>query len=341
MTKDFVFLGNKRIAFVSLASGNAYYYLSDHLGSTAVIGSGDGKTIQWEADYFPFGSERQVFTSSVNNSYQFTGYEYDSDTQYNYAVARFDAGRWGKFLSPDPYLGSMDIGNPQSMNRYSYVMNMPTELIDATGLDKVKTSAVHDDESCTLNGMMASCDLVKSLVNSGVAATCPNNDCGMLFSGSQNGWVSPLRTGSDGQWQQFYIPGFNYTRDNGFTFGLATGIWINYNSSLLIYLQPVTPTVGPILTTVGPAPTLPSLDKVTNSHSYRGYLACMVPDAIDNGKATAVSIGLAVTAMGQGLSTGNMRKAVTGLVLFGSLTLGPAIKTHNKCTDVVSGVNRF
>jgi YD repeat-containing protein len=49
LTKDFVFIGDKRIAFVSLASGNPYYYLSDHLGSTAVIASGDGKTIQWES----------------------------------------------------------------------------------------------------------------------------------------------------------------------------------------------------------------------------------------------------------------------------------------------------
>lgn len=55
LTKDFVFMGDRRIAFVSLASGNSYYYLPDRLGSTAVIASGDGKTIQWDADYFPFG----------------------------------------------------------------------------------------------------------------------------------------------------------------------------------------------------------------------------------------------------------------------------------------------
>jgi RHS repeat-associated protein len=147
MTKDFVFLGGKRIAFVSLASCNAYYYLSDHLGSTAVIGSGDGKTIQWEADYFPFCSERQVFTALVNNSYQFTGYEYDSDTQYNYAVARFDAGRWGRFLSPDPYLGSVDVSNPQSLNRYAYVLNNPLNLIDPLGLACVVTDNADGTES--------------------------------------------------------------------------------------------------------------------------------------------------------------------------------------------------
>jgi RHS repeat-associated protein len=94
-----------------------------------------GKTIQWEADYFPFGSQRTVITNLADNPYQFTGYEYDSGTGYNYAVARFDAGRWGRFLSPDPYLGSMDITNPQSLNRFSYVLNNPLNLIDPLGLD--------------------------------------------------------------------------------------------------------------------------------------------------------------------------------------------------------------
>jgi RHS repeat-associated protein len=134
LTKDFVFIGSQRIAFVSLSSGNPYYYLSDSIGSTAVVGSGDGKSIEWEADYFPFGSLRQVYASSVNNNYEFTGYEYDSDTGYNYANARFDAGRWGRFLSPDPYSGSMNITNPRSLNRYSYVSNDPTNLVDPSGL---------------------------------------------------------------------------------------------------------------------------------------------------------------------------------------------------------------
>ena len=135
LTKDFVFLGQKRIAFVSLSSGNPYYYLSDNIGSAAVIGSGDGKTIQWEADYYPFGNQRKVFTSSVNNPYQFTGYEYDSDTGYNYAVGRFEAGRWGRFLSADAYLGNVDPESPSALNRYSYVLNNAVNFTDPLGLD--------------------------------------------------------------------------------------------------------------------------------------------------------------------------------------------------------------
>ena len=141
ITRDYIFLGGKRIAFVPLSSGNPYYYLSDHLGSTAVIASGDGKTIQWEADYFPFGAVRQVFKNIASNNYEFTGYEFDSDTGYNYAVARYEAGRWGRFLSPDPYLGSMDITNPQSMNRYSYVQNNAINAIDPWGLVMINPTA--------------------------------------------------------------------------------------------------------------------------------------------------------------------------------------------------------
>jgi YD repeat-containing protein len=71
ITKDFVFLGSKRIAFVALSSGNPYYYLSDHLGSTAVIGSGDGKVIEWEADYSPLATSARflpIWSATLTNS---------------------------------------------------------------------------------------------------------------------------------------------------------------------------------------------------------------------------------------------------------------------------------
>jgi hypothetical protein len=38
-------------------------------------------------------------------------------------------------MSPDPYDGSMDLSNPQSLNRYAYVGNMPLTLTDPSGLD--------------------------------------------------------------------------------------------------------------------------------------------------------------------------------------------------------------
>ncbi len=48
----------KRIARLD-ASGNAFYYLEDHLGTSRVIARSDG-TVCYDADYFPFGGERLV-----------------------------------------------------------------------------------------------------------------------------------------------------------------------------------------------------------------------------------------------------------------------------------------
>ena len=41
----------------------------------------------------------------------------------------------GRWLRPDPYNGSYDLANPQSLNRYSYMMNMPMKLLNPLGLE--------------------------------------------------------------------------------------------------------------------------------------------------------------------------------------------------------------
>jgi hypothetical protein len=41
----------------------------------------------------------------------------------------------GRFVSPDPHGGQLD--NPQSLNRYAYVVNNPLHNVDPTGMDCV------------------------------------------------------------------------------------------------------------------------------------------------------------------------------------------------------------
>ena len=45
------------------------------------------------------------------------------------------AGKWHRFVQPDPSEGSYDMSNPQSFNRYAYVQNDPVNFIDPLGLD--------------------------------------------------------------------------------------------------------------------------------------------------------------------------------------------------------------
>jgi len=72
--------------------------------------------------------------SNVVALQHFTGYEADGEIQLNFAQARYQSAAQGRFTSPDPLGASMAMGNPQSFNRYSYVVNNPVNLVDPSGL---------------------------------------------------------------------------------------------------------------------------------------------------------------------------------------------------------------
>jgi RHS repeat-associated protein len=66
------------------------------------------------------------------NLYKFTGYERDLETGHSYAIFRFHHEGLARFLTPDPLAGS--VANPQSLNRYAYVLNDPMNWVDPLGL---------------------------------------------------------------------------------------------------------------------------------------------------------------------------------------------------------------
>jgi len=81
----------------------------------------------------------------------FTSKERDAETGLDYFGARYYSGAQGRFLSPDEFKGGIvdqiigeqisqpgplpyaDLGNPQSLNKYAYVLNNPLQFIDPDG----------------------------------------------------------------------------------------------------------------------------------------------------------------------------------------------------------------
>jgi len=110
-------------------SAGTQYFHQDQLGSTRVITDSTGSKIG-EQGHFPFG--KSWYAPNTTTKWAFTGYERDSESGNDNALARYDASRLGRFLSPDPLGG--DISNPQSLNRYAYVWNNPLNLVDPSGL---------------------------------------------------------------------------------------------------------------------------------------------------------------------------------------------------------------
>lgn len=125
----YVYAGSRLLSTETSSGTN--YLTSDHLGSLRVNTDQSG-TVTARHDYHPFGEEipRTGYGSDVNRK-QFTGYERDEETELDFAQARMYAWRLGRFSRPD------DIGGnrfePQSLNRFVYVLNNPLKLIDPSG----------------------------------------------------------------------------------------------------------------------------------------------------------------------------------------------------------------
>jgi RHS repeat-associated protein len=68
-----------------------------------------------------------------DDPYHFAGLDQDASSLDHAQYREYFnvAGRW---MSPDPYGGSYDSSNPQSLNRYAYVLNKPLSFTDPTGL---------------------------------------------------------------------------------------------------------------------------------------------------------------------------------------------------------------
>lgn len=111
------------------------YYTADHLGSSRLITSGNGYPV-WSGVFLPYGQEWNP--QITMNTYKFTGDEHDSESNLEHTWFRQYEGSQGRWLSPDPYMGSMDFANPQSFNRYAYTSNSPVTSIDPSGALGVK-----------------------------------------------------------------------------------------------------------------------------------------------------------------------------------------------------------
>jgi len=124
------------------------YLTTDHLGSPRVITNENG-TVKDRKDYSAFGEESTSAQRSANSEYSaadqlrknYTGYEKDGESGLEFAQARYYNPTHGRFTSVDPLTASASIRNPQTFNRYSYVLNSPYKFNDPLGLLSSSTGA--------------------------------------------------------------------------------------------------------------------------------------------------------------------------------------------------------
>jgi RHS repeat-associated protein len=93
-------------------------------------------TILDDSDFYPYGGERQI-SSSSGNSYKWTGKERDGESGLDNFRARHYGSQAGRWLSPDPLnLTSRRLHNPSNtLNKYMYAADNPLKFIDRDGED--------------------------------------------------------------------------------------------------------------------------------------------------------------------------------------------------------------
>jgi RHS repeat-associated protein len=113
--------------------GLSNYRHADWLGSDRLESSYTGNVAPTDDNaYAPFG---EPYDQSGNGEISFTGANKDTVwLQYDFPARQYDP-KQGRWISPDPAgVAAADPTNPQSWNRYAYVMNNPLSMVDPSGL---------------------------------------------------------------------------------------------------------------------------------------------------------------------------------------------------------------
>ena len=125
--------GGRPVAYY-IPGGAVHFEHQDWLGTERMrtpytyTGSNEGTFTS-----LPFG-DGQSGTGTDGDANHYATLDHDTESDTDHAQFRQYSNTQGHWMSPDPYGGSYDVNNPQSMNRYVYTSNNPLAHVDSSGL---------------------------------------------------------------------------------------------------------------------------------------------------------------------------------------------------------------
>jgi RHS repeat-associated protein len=138
---SFVMLGIRPLAVYN--TSDTWFHHVNNIGSRTMMTAHYGNATQ-DMVFYPFGG---LWLNWGGGGLEFADLTYDDpNSNSQLTTYRLFSGNLGRWHSPDPLGG--DVTNPQSLNRYGYVLNNPTGLIDPLGLDPGQGS---DPGECDCN----------------------------------------------------------------------------------------------------------------------------------------------------------------------------------------------
>ncbi len=127
--------GSAAIESYNPANNTALFAHRDWVGTRRAVTGKTGGTNAIVSS-LPFGDDTTNVSGGPGNTFDgFTGLWASGTPSTDHAQFREYSNIAGRWVQPDPYAGSYDLTNPQTMNRYAYALNNPTTFVDPSGLD--------------------------------------------------------------------------------------------------------------------------------------------------------------------------------------------------------------
>lgn len=189
--------------------GNRVFWHKDWLGTVRFASALGTRTSTYDRAYAPFGEMYDNFGTTTTPD--FTGDTADTVSDLFDTPNREYHANQGRWISPDPGgYNVADPSNPQSWNRYAYVMNNPLSSIDPTGL------------ACYFIG---SADCTQDSGWTGNGGTCdPIGDSECVFD-ARTPWYINRQSGKSGF-------SFGFDVAPGFGSGGGSGIWDEWQAPM-------------------------------------------------------------------------------------------------------------
>jgi RHS repeat-associated protein len=181
--------GGSTAVLVGSTGSTKHTLHTDWLGSSRLATSYVSRTLAYDAAYSPYG-ENYAGKGSYSYDADFTGQFQDTTAGLDDFLYREYSPAQGRWISPDPSgFSAVDPTNPQSWNRYAYVLNNPLSAIDPLGLECVWDDGSYDDPQEPDSGTQIKCaGLGGSWVESSYFATLGLAD----WSGNPNSVLAGL-----------------------------------------------------------------------------------------------------------------------------------------------------
>lgn len=181
------------LRLATYANSTTYFQHNDWVSTVRAWSNVSGNSVG-TCTSGPFG-DGQSCTGTSPTPWHYTGLPQDSESGLTHALFRHLSTTQGRWITCDPAgLTAVDPMNPQSWNRYAYVVNTPTVLVDPLGLDGGQMTT--DQQQCIQNQINYA-NQARSEFMAGQGSNILSGMGSAALSGGATGFVYGLDAGAE------------------------------------------------------------------------------------------------------------------------------------------------